>query len=96
MMTPEARRLGVLGWASGVGFGVGWFGGSVLCGGVLGWVVGWLVAEMMIPSAPFCLPSVSLFEEGLQTGMYPPRVPSEGSDKKSDKTLSERDKRIKN
>ena len=53
----------------------------MLCGGVLGWVVGWLVAEMMIPSAPFCLPSVSLFEEGLQTGMYPPRVPSEGSDK---------------
>ena len=43
MMTPEARRLGVLGWASGVGLS-GWSGGSVLCGGVLFWVAGWPVA----------------------------------------------------
>ena len=27
-----------------VGCVVAWFGGSVLCGGVLGWVVGWLGA----------------------------------------------------
>ena len=57
MMTPEARRLGVLlvgrrvlGWVEGFGFWVVGFGlglGCVLGGSVvgwLGWVVGWLVA----------------------------------------------------
>ena len=43
MMTPEAPRLGV------VGLGVGWFGGSVLCGGVLSWVAGrgWVVSAVV-------------------------------------------------